>query len=123
MRLCEHSEACACGAELVSEMFSPLGDARHPARVPWISLDVLGHSSTPSPSGDVGTVPVSLGESSEAAVLLLVLLGHVRWSWTMEAERSVCIRDHGQTWGRLKVGCLIFEVWSHLSHFLDKQLH
>ena len=39
-------------------------------------------------AGDVGTVPVSLGESSESAVLLLVLLGHVRWSWTMEAERS-----------------------------------
>ena len=55
MRLCEHSEACACGAELVSEMFSPLGDARHPARVPWISLAVLGHSSTPSPSGGVGS--------------------------------------------------------------------
>ena len=40
MRLCEYSEACACGAESVSEVFSPLGDTQHPARVPWISLDV-----------------------------------------------------------------------------------
>ena len=34
MRLCEHSEACACGAESVSEMFSPPSDAEEDVILP-----------------------------------------------------------------------------------------